>query len=323
MGSLDNWSSDEGDGPRDKTPRSHRPSYQTPRRSMNRSKSILSNLSEMSASVAFGAPWYPNDSDRYGHRSSDRRAPRTRTSSRDIDDDWSDEPYDDRDRSEEASGSDNDESKQKVKRRQPTNVDVDTGAGSSSSASTRSRPIAIPRSRQNSVASTVTIPEALSARGERQGGYFPFHEDPKTRVRHTHPFYYEMKNQDIAAPTLEDVDTGADADVDMPKPKSRYELSSSTQDDSYGFLSDDEDSEPFISASMGKYYPQVYERRQALKKGIPLPALPTASSSKPSGSKSTASKHHKRRPRPRTPVIVPRPTATTEFIPPFQLESAE
>lgn len=48
-------------------------------------------------------------------------------------------------------------------------VDVDAGAGSSSSASTRSRPIAIPRSRQNSVASTVTIPEALSARGERQG----------------------------------------------------------------------------------------------------------------------------------------------------------
>jgi hypothetical protein len=48
-------------------------------------------------------------------------------------------------------------------------VDADTGAGSSSSASTRSRPIAIPRSRQNSVASTVTIPEALSARGERQG----------------------------------------------------------------------------------------------------------------------------------------------------------
>ncbi|KAL7894455.1 hypothetical protein HDV63DRAFT_218238 [Trichoderma sp. SZMC 28014] len=323
MGSLDNWSSDEGDGPRDKTPRSHRPSYQTPRRSMNRSKSILSNLSEMSASVAFGAPWHPNanDSDRYGYRSSDRRAPRTRTSTRDIDDDWSDEPYGDR--SEEASGSDNDESQQKVKRRQHTNVDADTGAGSSSSASTRSRPIAIPRSRQNSVASTVTIPEALSARGERQGGYFPFHEDPKTRVRHSHPFYYEMKNQDIAAPTLEDVDTGADADVDLPKPKSRYELSSSTQDDSYGFLSDDEDSEPFIPASMGKYYPQVYERRQALKKGIALPALPTSSSSKPSGSKSTASKPHKRRPRPRTPVIVPRPTATTEFIPPFQLESAE
>lgn len=142
-------------------------------------------------------------------------------------------------------------------------------------------------------------------------------------MRHTHPFYYEMKNQDIAAPTLEDVDTGADADVDMPKPKSRYELSSSTQDDSYGFLSDDEDSEPFIPASMGKYYPQVYERRQALKKGITLPALPTSSSSKPPGSKSTASKPHKRRPRPRTPVIVPLPTATTEFIPPFQLESAE
>lgn len=154
-------------------------------------------------------------------------------------------------------------------------------------------------------------------------GYFPFHEDPKTRVRHTHPFYYEMKSQDIVAPSMEDVDTGADADVDMPKPKSQYELSSSAQDDSYGFLSDDEDSEPFISASMGKYYPQVYERRQALKKGIALPALPTAGSSRPSGSKSTASKPHRRRPRPRTPVIVPLLAATNESIPPFQLESAE
>lgn len=142
-------------------------------------------------------------------------------------------------------------------------------------------------------------------------------------MRHTHPFHYEMKSQDIVAPSLEDVDTGADADVDMPKPKSRYELSSSAQDDSYGFQSDDEDSEPFIPASMGRYYPQVYERRQALKKGIILPDLPTSSSSKPSGSKSTASKPHKRRPRPRTPVIVPRLTATTESIPPFQLESAE
>lgn len=120
MGSLENWSSDEGDGPRDTTPRSHRPNYQSPRHSMNRSRSILSNLAEMSASVTFGASWYRNDSDMYGHRSSDRRAPRTRTSSRDIDADWSDEPYDDRDRSEEASGSDNDESKQKVKRRQST-----------------------------------------------------------------------------------------------------------------------------------------------------------------------------------------------------------
>jgi hypothetical protein len=75
----------------------------------------------MSASTAFGAPWHPNDSDRYVHRSFDHRAPRTRarTSSRDIDVDWSDEPYDYRDHSE-ASGSDNDESKQKVKRRPST-----------------------------------------------------------------------------------------------------------------------------------------------------------------------------------------------------------
>jgi hypothetical protein len=153
-------------------------------------------------------------------------------------------------------------------------------------------------------------------------GYFPLHEDPKTRVRHPHPFYHDIKSQEMA-PSLEDVDTGADADVDMPKPKSQYELSSSTQDDAYGFLSDDEDSEPFISASLGRYYPSVYEKRQAQKKGIALPAA-SISSSRPSASRSsTAPRTQRRRPRPRTPVIVPRLATTTETIPPFQLESVE
>ncbi|KAL7815914.1 hypothetical protein V8C44DRAFT_323357, partial [Trichoderma aethiopicum] len=204
----------------------------------------------------------------------------------------------------------------------PTGADVDAGAGSSSSASTGSRPIAIPRSRQNSVASACTLPEALSARGERQGGYFPFHEDPKTRVRHTHPFYREMKSYEMDH-SLEEVDTGADADVDMPKPRSQYHLSNSTREsDAYWFPSDDdEDSEPFRSASMGKYYPGVYERRQAQKRsGRPVDPIP--SSSRTPATQSRTPRTPKYRPRPRTPVLAPRSTATTEPIPPLKLSAA-
>ncbi|KAL7787926.1 hypothetical protein V8C37DRAFT_411807 [Trichoderma ceciliae] len=287
---------------------------------MNRSLSILSNLSEMSGSIVFGSRWYLDDPEMKNDYSSDLREPITRASYPDIDDDWSDEPSDDAEPAAMASGSDAEE-RQKAKWRQSMNVDVGTGAGSSSSASTGSRPIPIPRSRQNSSASAITIPEALSARGELQGGYFPLHEDPKTRVRHPHPFYHDIKSHEMV-PSVEDVDTGADADVDMPKPRSQYDLSSSTRDDPYGFPSDDgEDSEPFNAASLGKYYPSVYEKRQAQKRTA-RPAT-SASSSRPSVGKSTAPRTQRRRPRPRTPVIVPRLAITTEPIPPLKLESAE
>ncbi|KAH0497420.1 hypothetical protein TgHK011_004723 [Trichoderma gracile] len=322
MGSLDNWSSDEGDGIMDRSSRSRRSRGKSPSRTLGRSVSILSNLSEMSESVIFGTRWHL-----------DEAATRRGLSSRHIDDDWLDEPSDDFGASarsstksstvggSRASGSDESERPQ---RRRSIRADVDTGAGSSSSASTGSRPIAIPRSRQNSVASASTLPEALSARGERQGGYFPFHEDPKTRVRHTHPFYREMKSYDMDHSSVDEVDTGADADVDMPKPRSQYHLSSSTRDsDAYWFPSDDdEDSEPFRSASMGKYYPGVYERRQAQKRsGRPVDPIP--SSSRTPATQSRTPRTPKYRPRPKTPVIAPRSTATTEPIPPLKLSAVE
>ncbi|PTB70311.1 hypothetical protein BBK36DRAFT_1173836 [Trichoderma citrinoviride] len=312
MGSLDNWSSDERDGIMERSSRSRRSRDKSPSRTLGRSVSILSNLSEMSESVVFGTRWYLDEPE-----------PKHNFPPRRIDDDWfNDDPSDDLGVSARASGSDESERPQ---RRRSIRADLDTGAGSSSSASTGSRPIAIPRSRQNSAASATTLPEALSARGERQGGYFPLHEDPQTRVRHTHPFYRDVKSYGMD-PSVEEVDTGADADIDMPKPRSQsqYHLSNSTRDnDSYWWPSDDdEDSEPFRSASMGKYYPTVWEKRQAQKKsGRPVDPIP--SSSRAPTTQSRTPRTPKYRPRPRTPVIVPRSTATTEPIPPLKLSAVE
>jgi hypothetical protein len=132
-----------------------------------------------------------------------------------------------------------------------------------------------------------------------------------------------MKSYDMDH-SVEEVDTGADADVDMPKPRSQYHLSNSTRDsDAYWIPSDDdEDSEPFRSASMGKYYPGVYERRQAQKRsGRPVDPIP--SSSRTTATQSRTPRTPKYRPRPRTPVIVPRSTATTEPIPPLKLSAVE
>ncbi|KAL6856644.1 hypothetical protein J3F83DRAFT_391606 [Trichoderma novae-zelandiae] len=325
MGSLEIWNSDEEDAIMERSSRSRRSRGKSPARTLNHSVSILSNLSEMSEAVVFGTRWYLDEPEAKHDQSSDLPGH--------IDDDWFDDPSDDLGASARssarsstiaagrASGSDNE--RERPHRRRSTRADVDAGGGSSSSASTGSRPIAIPRSRQNSSASATTFPEALSARGERQGGYFPLHEDPKTRVRHTHPFYRDVKTYDMGH-SVEEVDTGADADVDMPKPRSQYQLSNSTRDnDSYWLISDDdEDSEPFRSASMGKYYPGVYERRQAQKRsGRPVDPIP--SSSRTPATQPRTPRIPKYRPRPKTPVLAPRSTTAPEYIPPLKLSSAE
>ncbi|KAL6691749.1 hypothetical protein J3F84DRAFT_352042 [Trichoderma pleuroticola] len=289
---------------------------------MNRSVSILSNLSEISESFVFGTRWYPDEPKTNHDYSSDLREPMSKTSDPDIDDDWSDMPSYNPKPSSRTSGSDVE--RERPEWRRSIKPDVDNGTGSSSSASAGSRPIAIPRSRQNSSASAITLPEALSARGEKQGGYFPLHEDPKTRVRHTHPFYHDVRSH-VMDHSIEDVDTGADADVDdMPMPRPQYHLSSSTREtnDSYWLPSDDdEDSEPFRSASMGKYYPGVYERRQAQKKSG-RPVAPTPSTKAPAP-KSKTPRAQKNRQKPKTPILEPRSTTAIEAIPPLKLSSAE
>ncbi|KAK1987463.1 hypothetical protein LZ30DRAFT_175033 [Colletotrichum cereale] len=58
----------------------------------------------------------------------------------------------------------------------------------------RTRPVAIDlppaaiRKINSAPACTPTPPEPLSARGDVPGGYFPFHEDPKSRIHRPHPF---------------------------------------------------------------------------------------------------------------------------------------
>lgn len=74
---------------------------------MNRSVSILSNLSEISESFVFGTTrWYPDEPKMNHDYSSDLREPMSKTSDPDIDDDWSDMPSYNPRSSSKASGSD-------------------------------------------------------------------------------------------------------------------------------------------------------------------------------------------------------------------------
>lgn len=107
MGSLENWSSDEGAGPLERPFRSRKPHRQSSHRNMNRSVSILSNLSEISESFVFGTTrWYPDEPKMNHDYSSDLREPMSKTSDPDIDDDWSDMPSYNPRSSSKASGSD-------------------------------------------------------------------------------------------------------------------------------------------------------------------------------------------------------------------------
>ncbi|KAH6607134.1 hypothetical protein Trco_003447 [Trichoderma cornu-damae] len=285
------------------------------------------------------------------------RKPATRTALDDVDGDWPTAPSHDPEPAATVSSSGT-EGNEKAQCRPSMNFDVDPGAASSSSTWTATLPIAIPRSRHNSSASTIAFHEALSARGEMQGAYFPFHEDPKTRIRHLHPFYHGL-------PYLESLDTGAGADVEMPTHEPQYDLSNSTKE-GYGLLSDsdgdgpcdgdsdsssdyyDED-DPFNALLLGKYYPSVYEKRQAKESSLQSVApsasasatatatatatmsetayetasAPASSNGPPVGRSMAPRTQRRRLIRPRTPVISPRLPAATEYIPPLELESEE
>ncbi|KAK3331150.1 hypothetical protein B0H66DRAFT_91231 [Apodospora peruviana] len=82
-----------------------------------------------------------------------------------------------------------------VKSRSPATREISQSIDSSRPTSA-SRPIAIepPTTRRLSIAPSHTPPEPLSARGDLPGGYFPFHEDPASRVRPTHPFHLDVSN---------------------------------------------------------------------------------------------------------------------------------
>ncbi|KAH7628378.1 hypothetical protein B0T09DRAFT_160556 [Sordaria sp. MPI-SDFR-AT-0083] len=143
---------------------------------------------------------------------------------------------------------------------------------------TRSRPIAIelPPTRRLSTAPVETPPSPLSARGDIQGGYFPNHEDPSTRVHRPHPFFTldpskarhkalhrAAETTHLSAPFTDSrvrtmahdrshsplgSSVGASRSAGLHTPVSSY-MPSGVHDN--------------IALPMGKYYPTNYENRKA------------------------------------------------------------
>lgn len=144
----------------------------------------------------------------------------------------------------------------------------------------RARPIAIdlPQIRKYNSAPNHTPPEPLSARGDKPGGYFPLHEDPKARVhrfqpasnsRHPHPTLQLPPNS-----TAPSVQKSASRPVTMSEPV-RYLR---TDSDNSTSMSSNTPVASYIpsgahdtSLPMGKYYPSNYEQSHR-------PALSTQSS---------------------------------------------
>ncbi|KAK0725768.1 hypothetical protein B0H67DRAFT_598848 [Lasiosphaeris hirsuta] len=147
----------------------------------------------------------------------------------------------------------------------------------------RSQPIAIeiPANRKINLdsdsAAADTPPEPLSARGDIPGGYFPLHEDPKSRVRRPHPFHL---------------------DASKAKHRSLHQAAESSNPNSYvgtmpehAYLTAGPAANSAISGShtpvssyiptgvhdnaalpLGKYYPSNYERRPSSHQYLQPPA---------------------------------------------------
>ncbi|KAM7183046.1 hypothetical protein V8F20_012761 [Naviculisporaceae sp. PSN 640] len=145
------------------------------------------------------------------------------------------------------------------------------------SISATSAPIAIslPPPRQGR---TQTPEPPLSARGELPGGYFPLHEDPASRVRHTHPFQkdtIQARRQSIQHSTTE---PGPSFTAKMPAPVSQVRKAGNMSTSKSPQFTFTRSPDPATSAShtpissylpigihetaalpMGKYYPSNYE----------------------------------------------------------------
>ncbi|TPX18038.1 uncharacterized protein E0L32_011904 [Thyridium curvatum] len=139
------------------------------------------------------------------------------------------------------------------------------------------RPIAIelPALRKINTAPVYTPPEPLSARGERPGGYFPLHEDPKSRVHHPHPFQLDIKKARNNSINLAVEAASPETNLGIPP------VSVTMADNVHYPLFDGADSSRSSSTNtpvtsylpsgvhetplpMGKYYPSNYENRQNL-----------------------------------------------------------
>ncbi|CAH0014868.1 unnamed protein product [Clonostachys rhizophaga] len=126
------------------------------------------------------------------------------------------------------------------------------------STDTGSGPIAIdiPRIKRITSTSVYTPPEPLSARGDLPGGYFPMHEDPKTRVHHPHPFHSQDR-QGVRDLTLADFSARPEGSSATKKMSSSMSTRNSIPVASYLPTGCHDTPLP-----MGKYYPSNYENQQ-------------------------------------------------------------
>ncbi|KAK5999043.1 hypothetical protein PT974_01430 [Cladobotryum mycophilum] len=174
------------------------------------------------------------------------------------------------------------------------NTNPDAAAAANSPRLSFSRPIAIelPKMRKINSAPVYTPPEPLSARGDLPGGYFPMHEDPRTRVHRPHPFHHratDTSNMNSDHNKTSHPTVGSFISHGSHMPVASYI--------SPGFHEN--------PVPMGKYYPSNYEKRNSGQKSLQPPSLTKMPSSvksdtqvpkyRPSSSNSTASEDETRR----------------------------
>ncbi|KAM7213170.1 hypothetical protein V8F06_011464, partial [Rhypophila decipiens] len=151
------------------------------------------------------------------------------------------------------------------------------------SLSATSQPIAIgpPAARKPTTAeAVVTPPEPLSARGDLPGGYFPFHEDPASRVRQPHPFQVDTAHARRASIQQASIESGStpkmSASVNQVRklggvPKSSQFAFTRTPDaassGSHTPVSSylPNGAHEGAALPMGKYYPSNYENTSAYR----------------------------------------------------------
>lgn len=142
---------------------------------------------------------------------------------------------------------------------------------SKSSTPQRTKPIAIEiPTRRTYVdpesAPAETPPEPLSARGDITGGYFPHHEDPKSRVHRPHPFHLDAskaKHRSLQQAAASSKSTSQVPTIREPHHFPFGAASTSAMSGSHTPVSSYLPTGHHDTAALplGKYYPSNYEKR--------------------------------------------------------------
>lgn len=136
----------------------------------------------------------------------------------------------------------------------------------------RSKPIAIelPPARRLYLdpesAPADTPPEPLSARGDIPGGYFPLHEDPKSRVRRPHPFHLDASKAKHRSLNRAAASSKTDSQVEAVTEPSQFPFTTPSNTNMSGSHTPVSSYLPngahdAAALPLGKYYPSNYEKR--------------------------------------------------------------